>query len=183
MRILRNGPDTWGAHIAVNEVNGDTPHREDNMVSIELNGLIHIAAAALIGAAAFLSGGAGAAHAASKMVARVDISDQRMEVLVDGKPTFEWKVSTARKGYVTPTGAYKPTRLEEMWYSRKYDNSPMPHSVFFHGGYAVHATNAIKRLGTPASHGCVRLHPSDAADFFQLVQVFGRSNTSIVITE
>ena len=92
-----------------------------------------------------------------------------MEVLVDGRPTFEWKVSTARKGYVTPTGSYKPTRLEEMWYSRKYDNSPMPHSVFFHGGYAVHATNAIKRLGTPASHGCIRLHPNDAADFYQLV--------------
>ena len=103
--------------------------------------------------------------------------------LVDGRPTFEWKVSTARKGYVTPTGSYKPTRLEEMWYSRKYDKSPMPHSVFFHGGYAVHATNAVKRLGTPASHGCVRLHPNDAADFYELVQAFGSANTSIVITE
>lgn len=153
------------------------------MVSIETNGLIHIAAAALIGAAAFMSAGSGTAHAASKVVAHVDISDQRMEILVDGRPTFQWKVSTARRGYVTPTGSYKPTRLEEMWYSRKYDNSPMPHSVFFHGGYAVHATNAIKRLGTPASHGCVRLHPNDAADFYELVQAFGSANTSIVITE
>ena len=98
------------------------------MANIETtNNLIHLAAAALIGVAAFLSGGT--AHAASKMVAHVDISDQRMEVLVDGRPAFEWKVSTARKGYVTPTGSYRPTRLEEMWYSRKYDNSPMPHSV------------------------------------------------------
>ena len=72
------------------------------------NNLIHLAAAALIGLAAFLSGGT--AHAASKMVAHVDISDQRMEVLVDGRPAFEWKVSTARKGYVTPVGSYKPTR-------------------------------------------------------------------------
>ena len=107
----------------------------------------------------FLSAGSGTAQAANKIVARIDISDQRMEVLVDGRPTFEWKVSTAGKGYVTPTGSFKPTRMEEMWYSRKYDNSPMPHSVFFKGGYAVHATNALKRLGTPASHGCIRLHP------------------------
>ena len=145
------------------------------------NLIIHVTAAALMAAIFLLSGGN--AHAATRLVAHVDISDQTMEVLVDGVPAFEWKVSTARKGYVTPTGSYRPTRLKEMWYSRKYDNSPMPHSVFFNGGYAVHATNAIKRLGTPASHGCVRLHPSDAADFFQLVQVFGRSNTSIVITE
>ena len=161
--------------------NAATP-RENVMTKIETtNNLIHLAAAALIGLAAFLSGGT--AHAASKMVAHVDISDQRMEVLVDGRPAFEWKVSTARRGYVTPVGSYKPTRLEEMWYSRKYDNSPMPHSVFFHGGYAVHATNAVKRLGTPASHGCVRLHPNDAADFYKLVQAFGSANTSIVITE
>ena len=145
--------------------------------------LINISAAALAGAMLFMSAGAGSAYAAAKLVARVDISEQRMEVLVDGRAAFEWKVSTAGKGYITPTGAFKPTRLEEMWYSRKYDMSPMPHSVFFSGGYAVHATNAIKRLGTPASHGCVRLHPDDAADFYQLVQLFGPSNTSIVITE
>jgi lipoprotein-anchoring transpeptidase ErfK/SrfK len=147
------------------------------------NKLIHFAAAALTGAMLFMSIGSGAAHAANKIVAVVDISDQRMEVLVDGRPAFEWKVSTARKGYVTPTGSFKPTRLEKMWYSRKYDMSPMPHSVFFSGGYAVHATDAIKRLGTPASHGCIRLHPNDASDFYTLVKAFGPSNTSIVITE
>jgi lipoprotein-anchoring transpeptidase ErfK/SrfK len=151
-------------------------------MSTTTNFVVHIAAAILMGLIFFLTNG-GAAHAASRVVAVVDISDQRMEVLIDGRPTFEWRVSTARKGYVTPTGSFKPTRLEEMWYSRKYDMSPMPHSVFFHGGYAVHATNAIKRLGTPASHGCIRLHPNDASDFYQLVQTFGRSNTSIVITK
>ena len=145
--------------------------------------LIHISAAILTGATLFLSFGSGVAQAANKIVARIDISDQRMEVLVDGRPTFEWKVSTAGRGYVTPTGSFRPIRLEKMWYSRKYDMSPMPHSVFFHGGYAVHATNAIKRLGTPASHGCIRLHPADASDFYQLVRAFGPSNTSIVITE
>ena len=134
-----------------------TPNRERQHGQHRTQRLIHIAAAALTGATFFLSGGSGAAQAANKIVARIDISDQRMEVLVDGRPTFEWKVSTAGKGYVTPTGAFKPTRLEEMWYSRKYDMSPMPHSVFFHGGYAVHATNAHQA----ARHaGFAWLHPA-----------------------
>jgi lipoprotein-anchoring transpeptidase ErfK/SrfK len=150
------------------------------MTSIS-NLIIHITAAALMATLFFFTGGA--ARAANQLVAHVDISSQTMEVLVDGRPAFEWKVSTAGHGYVTPTGSFKPTRLEEMWYSRKYDNAPMPHSVFFSGGYAVHATNYIKRLGTPASHGCVRLHPANAADFYSLVQLFGPSNTSIIITE
>lgn len=144
---------------------------------------INIAAIAATGAALLLASGEGTAQAASQIVARVSISQQRMQVLVDGRPTFLWKVSTAGRGYVTPTGSFKPTRMHEMWYSRKYDNAPMPHSIFFNGGYAVHATNHISRLGRPASHGCVRLHPDDAADFYQLVESFGPSNTSIVIVK
>jgi lipoprotein-anchoring transpeptidase ErfK/SrfK len=123
------------------------------------------------------------ADAANQLVARVSISQQTMEVLIDGRTAFEWRVSTGRKGYGTPTGSYKPTRLNVMWHSRKYDNAPMPHAVFFHGGYAVHATYETKRLGRPASHGCVRLHPDAAADFYQLVETFGPSNTSIVIRQ
>jgi lipoprotein-anchoring transpeptidase ErfK/SrfK len=137
-------------------------------------------AAAAIGAA-MLAFGAGAADA-SQLVAEVSLSSQTMNVIIDGQPAYSWKVSTARKGYVTPTGTFTPTRLHKMWYSRKYDNSPMPHSVFFNGGYAVHGTDAIKRLGRPASHGCVRLHPAAAADFYRLVKAYGASNTSIVIT-
>jgi len=151
------------------------------MFSTVTDKLVTLFAAALAGGVAIAS--ATPSEAANKIVAKVDISEQRMEVLVDGQPTFEWKVSTAGKGYVTPTGAFKPTRMHEMWYSKKYDNAPMPHSVFFHGGYAVHATNAVKRLGQPASHGCIRLHPDNAADFYTLVQTFGPSNTSIVIVE
>jgi lipoprotein-anchoring transpeptidase ErfK/SrfK len=143
--------------------------------------LINIAAAALAGSLLFA--GLNSAHAANNLVARVSISEQKMEVLVDGRPTFEWKVSTAGKGYVTPTGAWKPTRMHAMWYSRKYDNAPMPHSIFFTGGYAVHATNAIKKLGQPASHGCIRLHPDNAADLYRLVETFGPSNTQIVIVQ
>jgi lipoprotein-anchoring transpeptidase ErfK/SrfK len=143
--------------------------------------LINVAGLALASSALFFAIGTNDAEATGKIVARIDISKQRMMVLVDGRETFEWKVSTAGKGYVTPTGSFKPTRMHKMWYSRKYDNAPMPHSVFFHGGYAVHATPHVKRLGSPASHGCIRLHPDNASDVYQLVQAFGPSNTSIVI--
>lgn len=145
--------------------------------------LINVMAAALAGAAFYAQAGVTAAEAASRLVATVSLSSQRMQVEIDGRTAFEWKVSTARPGYVTPTGSFKPTRMHKMWYSRKYDNAPMPHSVFFHGGYAVHATDAVKRLGRPASHGCIRLHPTDAADFYALVKSFGATNTSIVIVK
>lgn len=145
--------------------------------------LINVAATAMTGAALLLAAGQGNADAASKIVAKVSISQQRMQVLIDGRSTFVWKVSTARRGYVTPKGSYKPTRMHEMWYSKKYDNAPMPHSVFFNGGYAVHATNQVSRLGRPASHGCVRLHPDNAADFYELVQAYGPKNTSIQIVK
>jgi lipoprotein-anchoring transpeptidase ErfK/SrfK len=123
------------------------------------------------------------ATAAQQVVATISISMQRMEVSVGGRQVFDWKVSTAGKGYVTPTGKFKPTRMHEMWHSRKYDMAPMPHSVFFHGGYAVHATPHVKNLGRPASHGCIRLHPEAAQDFYTLVELFGATNTSIVIVD
>lgn len=144
--------------------------------------LINITAAVLAGAALLVSA-QGTAHAANKIVAVVSLSRQVMDVSVDGRPTFAWKVSTGDRAHVTPTGSFKPTRMHEMWYSKKYDNAPMPHSVFFSGGYAVHATYAVKRLGHPASHGCVRLHPDDAADFYQLVETFGPANTRILIVK
>ena len=152
--------------------------------------LINVTAAVLAGAASLLGTQCGAAHAANKIVAVanrvvavVSLSQQMMEVSVDGRPTFAWKVSTGDKAHLTPTGSFKPTRMHEMWHSKKYDNAPMPHSVFFSGGYAVHATYAIKRLGHPASHGCVRLHPDNAADFYQLVETFGPANTRIMIVK
>lgn len=151
-------------------------------MNIQLKGkLINLVAIAITGAALLVGAGQGAAQAASQVVARVSIGQQTMHVMVDGRLAYVWKVSTAGRGYVTPTGSFKPTRMHEMWYSRKYDNAPMPHSIFFKGGYAVHATDQIGRLGRPASHGCVRLHPDNAADLYQLVQTFGPKNTSIVI--
>jgi lipoprotein-anchoring transpeptidase ErfK/SrfK len=122
------------------------------------------------------------AHA-STIVAKIDISEQRMQVFVNGWPRYSWAVSTARSGYRTPVGTYKAVRMEKMWYSRKYDMSPMPHSIFFKGGYAIHGTNYLKRLGTPASHGCVRLHPDNAAQLYSLVRQNGMANAQILVVQ
>jgi lipoprotein-anchoring transpeptidase ErfK/SrfK len=118
---------------------------------------------------------------ASTIVARVDLSEQRMHVYVNGAQRYVWPVSTAGGGYSTPVGTFRPQRLVPMWYSRKYHMSPMPHSIFFLGGYAIHGTNAVGRLGSPASHGCVRLHPSNAATLYSLVSQ-SRGGTSIVVS-
>jgi lipoprotein-anchoring transpeptidase ErfK/SrfK len=119
--------------------------------------------------------------ATAGVVARIDISKQTMTVSENGNVLYSWSVSTARKGYRTPRGSFRPTRMHKMWYSRKYDNSPMPHSIFFYGGYAIHGTNAIKNLGRPASHGCIRLHPENARILFNLVKSHGSRNTRIVL--
>jgi len=111
----------------------------------------------------------------------VDVSQQTMSVSIDGIPQYTWAVSTARKGYHTPHGSFRPTRMAAVYYSKKYDNSPMPHSVFFTGGYAIHGTESVRALGRPASHGCVRLHPANAALLYSLVEEYGAGNTSIRI--
>jgi lipoprotein-anchoring transpeptidase ErfK/SrfK len=104
-----------------------------------------------------------------------------MTVTKHGRVIHRWKVSTARRGYVTPRGSWRPTRLHRMWHSRKYDMSPMPYSVFYHRGYAIHGTGAVKQLGRPASHGCVRLHTANAAKFYALVKQMGPGNTRVVV--
>lgn len=119
---------------------------------------------------------------AASLVAKIDVSEQTMTVTKYGRVVHRWKVSTARRGYVTPRGTYRPTRMHTMWYSRKYHMSPMPHSIFFRGGYAIHGTNAIRNLGRPASHGCVRLHPENARKLFSMVKRVGPGNVRIVVT-
>ena len=121
------------------------------------------------------------ARADASIIVNIDRSSQRLSVMVDGAPRYNWRVSTARAGYVTPPGTYHPQILARQWFSKKYYNSPMPHSIFFYGGFAIHGTYEISRLGGPASHGCVRLDPSNAATLFNLVQREGMVATTIVI--
>lgn len=111
----------------------------------------------------------------------IDVSDQLMYVQTDEGFNDVYPVSTARKGYHTPIGDYKPTRMAKMHYSKTYDNAPMPHSIFFYNGYAIHATYDKKNLGRPASHGCVRLHPTHAARLYGMVKEAGMENTFIEI--
>lgn len=112
---------------------------------------------------------------------KVNLTTQRMTVKVDGRHYATWKVSTGRRGYTTPTGRYRIQRMTTMHYSRKYNNSPMPFSVFYHGGYAIHGTGAVSRLGRVASHGCVRLRTSNAASLYRLIKSEGRRNTKITV--
>ncbi len=127
---------------------------------------------------AFLSA---AKSAEAGVLVRVDRASQTMQVSVDGAYLYTWKVSTARPGYRTPTGVFHPQWMAVRWFSRIYYNSPMPHAIFFHGGFAIHGSYDIARLGGPASHGCIRLHPNDAAVLFGLVQREGMRNTTIVV--
>ena len=116
-----------------------------------------------------------------KVVARVDLSDQTMTVYVEEKLSYVFKVSTGRRGYGTPTGRWAAQWLSPRHRSKKYHNAPMPWSVFFHGGYAVHGTTEVRRLGRPASHGCVRLQPANAKIFYKLVQENGKDNTLVSV--
>ncbi len=115
------------------------------------------------------------------LVININLSTQRMTISEDGAAKYTWPISSAAPGYSTPTGTFKPSWMTKMWYSRQYDMSPMPHSIFFSGGTAIHATQAIRYLGRPASHGCVRLAPSNAATLFKMVSRHGKSMTKIVV--
>ena len=117
-----------------------------------------------------------------KVLISVDKSTQQMFVSVDGVPRYRFAVSTGRPGYGTPNGTYHPQHLAASWFSKLYYNSPTPHSIFFRGGYAIHGSYEINRLGGPASHGCIRLHPANAAALFELVKSQRLGATTIVVS-
>jgi lipoprotein-anchoring transpeptidase ErfK/SrfK len=119
------------------------------------------------------------AHA--EVVIAINKSTQRLHVSVDGAERYVWKTSTGTGGG-PKNGAYRPERMERSWYSRKFGMSPMPYSIFFHEGYAIHGTIYLSRLGSRASHGCVRLHPDNAKILFELVREQGMGNTRIVVS-
>jgi lipoprotein-anchoring transpeptidase ErfK/SrfK len=124
----------------------------------------------------------GLAPARAEVVVQIDKSSQRMTVSIDGAMRYNWPVSTGRGGYGTPNGTFHPQSMARYYFSRKYYNAPMPHAIFFYYGFAIHGTTDISRLGGPASHGCVRLHPANAATLFALVQRNGPRNTTIEIS-
>lgn len=114
--------------------------------------------------------------------ARVDLSEQRMRVYKNGRLQYTWPVSTARRGKVTPTGAWTAKWTSKNHRSSRYNNAPMPYSVFYSGNYAIHGTNHVKRLGRPASAGCIRLHPDNARVFYNMALRAGLKNTKVRVT-
>ena len=116
--------------------------------------------------------------AEAKVRISIDLSRQIMEVQ-SSKGSYSWPISSARAGYVTPRGVFSTTSLQSMHYSKKYHNSPMPHSIFFHGGFAIHGTYEMRSLGRPASHGCVRISPANAAMLYSMVRAEGATITII----
>ena len=122
-----------------------------------------------------------AAHAGLRV--EIDKSAQRMTVSVDGVHRYTWPVSTGRAGFATPSGTYRPFRLEVDHYSKEWDDAPMPHSIFFTKiGHAIHGSYETRHLGRAASHGCVRLAPKNAATLFALVQQHGLGSTTITLS-
>ena len=120
---------------------------------------------------------------AATIIARVEKSSQTMTVFYQGEVIGPWKVSTARPGKVTPSGSWTAKSLSRYHRSSRYDNAPMPYSIFYDGNFAIHGTNQVKKLGKPASAGCIRLHPDNAAMLFSLVQSEGVENMRVVVVE
>ena len=113
----------------------------------------------------------------------INKTKQEMTIFLDGIQKYDWPVSTGRAGYSTPSGTYTATSMNEIWYSKQWDNSPMPHSIFFmKDGHAIHGSYEVKNLGKPASHGCVRISPQNAATLYALVEESGLENTQVVLT-
>ena len=121
------------------------------------------------------------AHSAV-IVAKVDLSQQRMNVYVNGKREYVWPVSTGKKGWPTPTGSFRPYKMHRNYYE-KYWRANLPYLVAVYRGIAIHGTNATHKLGRPASHGCIRLSIGNASKFYSLVEKHGLRNTRVVVTQ
>jgi L,D-transpeptidase catalytic domain len=131
---------------------------------------------------ALLAGLSTAAMAAASVDITINKVSQKMTVTVDGQRKYVWPVSTGAAGYDTPSGTFKPFRMEKEHFSKEWDDAPMPYSMFFTGdGHAIHGSYHVKSLGRRASHGCVRLAPQNAALLFGLVQQAGMKNTRITL--
>ncbi len=126
---------------------------------------------------------AGASQAIAAVSIVIDKDIQEMRVSVDGVEKYRWPVSSGLPNYETPNGSYTAFRMEEDHYSKEFDDAPMPHSIFFtKQGHAIHGTDAANKLGSPASHGCVRLSRANAATLYDLVKREGLLTTKVALT-
>jgi lipoprotein-anchoring transpeptidase ErfK/SrfK len=120
-------------------------------------------------------------NALAEILIKVDRTEQMMRVYEYGELVYVWPVSTGRRGYTTPTGSFQPYSLRRHHRSGKYHGAPMPYSIFYRGGFAIHGTKASRRLGRTASHGCIRLHMDNARELFEMVRHYGKDATQIIV--
>jgi hypothetical protein len=126
---------------------------------------------------------AGAGLARAEIVIRVDKDAQQMTVMRDGDIVGRWQVSTGRRGYSTPSGSFRPFRMEADHHSDEWDDAPMPHSIFFTmQGHAIHGTYETKHLGSAVSHGCVRISAEHASELFAIVKADGMASTKVIVS-
>jgi lipoprotein-anchoring transpeptidase ErfK/SrfK len=112
-------------------------------------------------------------YASARVEINIDLASQTMTVHSGSGETYVWPISSGKAGHATPNGVFRPRAMYVMVHSAKYGNAPMPHSIFFYGQYAIHGTTAVGNLGRPASHGCVRISPANAATLFAMVKKQG----------
>src|SRR5260221_8688258 len=135
----------------------------------------------LIGFSALTLTASGVAQA--KVAMPIDKDTQERPAAVDGVERYHWPVSSGIPSRETPSGSFRTFRMEEDHFSKEFDDAPMPHSIFFTKvGHAIHGTDSVSRLGTPASHGCVRLSRANASTLYALVQQEGVLNTTVTLT-
>ena len=145
--------------------------------------VLYVASALFPATALARSGFFNAGANGAEVLVYIDKNSQQMTVSVDGAELYRWPVSTGRAGYTTPSGTYTATSMNEIWYSKEFDNAPMPHAVFFiRDGHAIHGTYEVKNLGKPVSQGCVRISPGNAAILYELVRENGLEHTKVVLT-
>src|SRR5229473_6081900 len=99
----------------------------------------------------------------------IDKNVQMMTVAIDGVERYHWPVSTGNPSHETPNGSFRTFRMEPDHFSKEFDDAPMPHSIFFtREGHAIHGTGSEGQLGSPVSHGCVRLSRANASTLYAL---------------
>jgi peptidoglycan hydrolase-like protein with peptidoglycan-binding domain len=97
----------------------------------------------------------------------VDKATRTLTWVVDGKPLMVMWARFGRPGLETREGTFRVSRKYEYVISNLYF-TPMPYSMFFSGGQAVHYSSNFARLGyASASHGCVNI-----ADHAQIKSLF-----------
>ncbi len=174
-------PDTAAAAVTTTTVAGEQPAHSPGSSSeghVQLNQTVRIEPEAVAPAAAPAKS---APPPPPTLTAQIDLATQTMVVSEDGDAKYTWAISSGTAEFPTPRGTFRPQWTAKMWYSRKYDNAPMPHAVFINGGVAVHATSHVRNLGNPASHGCIRLAPGNAKTFYSLVQKHGLKLTRVSV--